>query len=62
MASMLTLLKKKEYNWIFCEGSEDYLYLKSYLKKSIPNLFILPFNGCGNIKKIYDFLRVPFSD
>lgn len=62
MASMLTLLKKKEYNWIFCEGSEDYLYLKSYLKNSIPNLFILPFNGCGNIKKIYDFLRVPFSD
>lgn len=62
MASMLTLLKKKNYNWIFCEGSEDYKYLKAYLKNSIPNLFILPFNGCGNIKKIFDFLHVPFSD
>ncbi|MDI3442881.1 AAA family ATPase [Serratia marcescens] len=62
MASMLTLLKKREYNWIFCEGSEDYLYLNAYLKNSIPNLFILPFNGCGNIKKIFDFLHVPFSD
>ncbi|WP_168403125.1 AAA family ATPase [Erwinia amylovora] len=62
MASMLTLLKKKAYNWLFCEGSEDYKYLKSYLKDSIPDLFILPFNGCGNIKKIYDFLHVPFSD
>ncbi|HID1684126.1 TPA: AAA family ATPase [Klebsiella pneumoniae] len=62
MASMLSLLKKNEYNWIFCEGSEDYLYLKSFLKDTIPNLFILPFNGCGNIKKIFDFLHVPFSD
>lgn len=62
MASMLSLLKKNEYNWIFCEGSEDYLYLKSFLKDTIPNLFILPFNGCGNIKKMFDFLHVPFSD
>lgn len=62
MASMLTLLKKKQYNWIFCEGSQDAMYLKSYLKDDIPNLFILPFNGCGNIKKIFDFLQVPFSD
>ncbi|QNK34789.1 AAA family ATPase [Serratia sp. JUb9] len=62
MASMLSLLKKNEYNWIFCEGSEDCLYLNSYLKDSIPNLFILPFNGCGNIKKIFEFLHVPFSD
>lgn len=62
MASMLTLLKKKDYNWIFCEGTEDYLYLSSYLSNKISNLYILPFNGCGNIKKIYDFLHVPFSD
>ncbi|MFV0262824.1 MAG: AAA family ATPase [Kluyvera sp.] len=62
MASMLTLLKKKKYNWIFCEGTEDYLYLRSYLANKIENLYILPFNGCGNIKKIYDFLHVPFSD
>lgn len=62
MASMLTLLKKKSYNWIFCEGTEDYLYLRRYLLGKIDDLYILPFNGCGNIKKIYDFLHVPFSD
>ncbi|HHU0777945.1 AAA family ATPase [Enterobacter roggenkampii] len=62
MASMLTLLKKKSYNWIFCEGTEDYLYLKRYLENRVNNLYILPFNGCGNIKKIFDFLQVPFSD
>lgn len=62
MASMLTLLKKKSYNWLFCEGTEDYQYLRCYLENKIENLYILPFNGCGNIKKIYDFLHVPFSD
>lgn len=62
MASMLTLLKKKNYNWLFCEGTEDYLYLKGLLDNKVDNLYILPFNGCGNIKKIYDFLHVPFSD
>ena len=37
-------------------------YLKRYLENRVNNLYILPFNGCGNIKKIFDFLQVPFSD
>ncbi|END2552082.1 TPA: hypothetical protein ACTY3W_003154, partial [Enterobacter roggenkampii] len=36
--------------------------LKRYLENRVNNLYILPFNGCGNIKKIFDFLQVPFSD
>lgn len=62
MSSMLSLLKQEEFNWIICEGYEDSLYLKHHLEGRIDNLHILPFNGCGNVKKLYGFLSVPFSD
>jgi energy-coupling factor transporter ATP-binding protein EcfA2 len=62
MSSMLSLLKKGRFNWLICEGYEDSLYLGAYLKKRIGCTYILPFNGCGNLKKLYQFLAVPFSD
>ena len=62
MTSMLSLLRNSHENWIICEGGEDAVYLGLYLKKKIPNLYILPFNGCGNIKKIFEFLSVPYGD
>lgn len=62
MSSMLSILKKEEVNWLICEGYEDAMYLSLYLKNKIPNTNILPFNGCGNVKKLYQFLSVPFSD
>lgn len=60
MSSVLSIVKKKDVKWIICEGYEDALYLKSYIKDE--NVVILPFNGNGNVKKIFDFLSVPFSD
>lgn len=62
MSSMLSLLKKSNKNWLICEGYEDALYLNLYLKDHLSNTQILPFNGCGNVKKLYQFLAVPFSD
>ncbi|PIB14080.1 hypothetical protein B853_16117 [Vibrio rotiferianus CAIM 577 = LMG 21460] len=62
MSSMLAILKSSNANWIICEGYEDALYLNLYLKDRVDNLNILPFNGCGNVKKLFRFLDVPFSD
>jgi ABC-type cobalamin/Fe3+-siderophores transport system ATPase subunit len=62
MTSMLSILKRKKYTWIICEGYEDSLYLNLYLKEYQEDTYILPFNGCGNIKKLYKLLSVPFDD
>lgn len=62
MSSMLAILKSSNANWIICEGYEDALYLNLYLKDRVDNLNILPFNGCGNVKKLFKFLDVPFSE
>jgi energy-coupling factor transporter ATP-binding protein EcfA2 len=62
MSSMLSILKNSPTNWLICEGYEDALYLNLYLKHDLPDIIILPFNGCGNVKKLFEFLSVPFSD
>lgn len=62
MSSMLSLLKKTNYTWIICEGTEDAKYISSHAGKFNDKLIILPFNGSGNVKKLYEFLKVPFSD
>ncbi|MBB1366423.1 AAA family ATPase [Pseudoalteromonas sp. SR44-5] len=62
MSSMLSILKNSDEKWLICEGSDDASYLQAYLKNRVNNLNIVPFNGCGNIKKLFDLLSVPFSD
>lgn len=62
MSSMLSILKNGYSNWLICEGYEDALYLSAHLGVVLKNTYILPFNGCGNVKKLYEFLSVPFSD
>lgn len=62
MSSMLSILKNSPTNWLVCEGYEDALYLNLYLKQDLPDIIILPFNGCGNVKKLFEFLSVPFRD
>lgn len=59
MTSLWGVIRKSKNNWIICEGYEDYLYLNFYLKDKISNLNILPLNGCGNVKKFYELLRIP---
>lgn len=62
MASLLSLIKQDAFNWIICEGYEDAEYLNFYLRNKLKDVYILPFNGCGNVKKLFNFLAVPFSD
>lgn len=62
MSSMLSLLKKTNYTWLICEGTDDAKYISSHTQHLNEKLIILPFNGSGNVKKLYDFLKVPFSD
>lgn len=64
MTSMLSILKSSQVNWLICEGYDDAAYLRSLLGGAVErnNINILPFNGCGNVKKLYEFLSVPFSD
>lgn len=67
MSAMLSILKKKPYTWIVCEGSDDARHLKHHLKPLLTdgefqNLICLPFNGSGNIKKLFDLLTLPFTD
>ncbi|HEY0922209.1 ATP-dependent nuclease [Rheinheimera pacifica] len=62
MSSIISAMKSNEENWIICEGVEDATYLKCYLSGKVGKLNIIPFNGCGNIRKLFKFLEVPFSD
>ncbi|WP_080697977.1 ATP-dependent nuclease [Aeromonas hydrophila] len=62
VSSMNSLLKSPDNNWLICEGSEDALYLNTYLKKQLFNVNIMPFNGCGNIRKLYKLLSASMSD
>ncbi|WP_404463489.1 ATP-binding protein [Vreelandella aquamarina] len=62
MGSMLSLLKVEGNSWLLCEGYEDAKYLNLYMRERVPGLVVLPFNGCGNLKRLYEFLSVPLSD
>ncbi|WP_054548392.1 AAA family ATPase [Vibrio splendidus] len=60
MSSILSIIKKTDINWLICEGYEDALYLNTYINND--KIIVLPFNGNGNVKKIFEFLSVPFGD
>jgi hypothetical protein len=60
-SSILSSMRADKTNWIICEGSDDKLYLKHYLK-DIKNLKIFSIGGCGNVSKLYKYLYIPFSE
>jgi len=62
ISSMLSILKTKQHNWIVCEGFDDVCYLKAHLDLDEGTTTIIPLNGCGNVVKLFKFLRVPFED
>lgn len=62
ISSMLSILKTKKHNWIICEGFDDACYLKAHLRTNETDTTIIPLNGCGNVIKLFKFLRVPFED
>lgn len=62
ISSMLSIIKYKKHNWIICEGFDDVCYLKAHLQIDDSDTTIIPLNGCGNVVKVFKFLRVPFED
>ena len=62
ISSMVSILKNKKHSWIVCEGYDDVCYLKAHLNIDESEVTIIPLNGCGNVVKVFKFLRVPFED
>lgn len=62
ISSMVSVLKNKKHSWIVCEGYDDVCYLRAHLNINESEVTIIPLNGCGNVVKVFKFLRVPFED
>ena len=59
-ASLISAYRNSECHWIIVEGVDDRLYLEYYLDD--PKLQILPLSGCGNVRKVYEYLFTPISN
>ena len=58
-SSLLYAFRNSTQNWILVEGYEDKRYLEYHLKD--PNIRIIPVGGCGNVKKLYEYLYIPMT-
>jgi hypothetical protein len=61
---VVSMLRDKPYNWIFCEGLSDKIYLSHYLFNLIENnnLRIVPLGGFKQVRRVYQYLSAPLSD
>lgn len=59
--SILSSMRADKTNWIICEGVDDKIYLKHYLK-DIKNLKIFSVGGCSKVIKLYKYLYIPLSE
>jgi predicted ATP-dependent endonuclease of OLD family len=63
--SIISALRaEKPYNYIFCEGSSDSIYLKHYLSYFLDNnnLRILPLGGCSEVIKLIKNISLILED
>lgn len=58
-SSLLYAFRNSTKHWILVEGYEDKRYLEYHLKD--PNIRIIPVGGCGNVKKLYEYLYIPMT-
>jgi ABC-type Mn2+/Zn2+ transport system ATPase subunit len=61
-SSIFTSLRTEGDNWLICEGPDDKNYLKYYLSDKIENLNIICVGGCGNVLKLYKYLKTPIDE
>lgn len=55
-SSLISYMRRNEQKkWIFCEGSDDKLYLQTMLK-NYKDIHIVPLGGCTNVVKLYRIL------
>ncbi len=59
-AAIISAYRNSKCHWLLVEGVEDKLYLQYYLNNE--NIQILPLSGCGNVKKVYEYLFTPVSN
>lgn len=61
---VVSMLRDKPYNWIFCEGLSDKIYLSHYFSSLVEggNLRIVPLGGFKQVRRVYDYLVAPLSD
>ncbi len=63
--SIVTSLQAEEpYNWLICEGSSEKIYFDFYFKDMIEknHLIILPVGSFKEVKRIFEYLELPFRD
>lgn len=58
-SSLLYAFRNSAQHWILVEGYEDKRYMEYHLKDS--NIRIIPVGGCGNVKKLYEYLYIPMT-
>lgn len=58
-SSLLYAYRNSGKHWLLVEGNEDKKYLNYYLQDKSIN--IIPLGGCGNVKKVYEYLFIPMS-
>lgn len=55
-SSLISYMRRNDqHKWIFCEGSDDKIYLQTMLN-DYNDLHIIPLGGCGNVVKMYQIL------
>lgn len=61
---VVSMLREDPYNWIFCEGLSDKIYLDHYLEPLLKsnNLRIVPLGGFKQVRRVYNYLVAPLSD
>lgn len=59
-----SVINKPFYNWLICEGSSEKIYFNYYFEEEIKNnrIRIVPVGGVREVKKIYNYLSIPFQD
>lgn len=59
-----SLIRSNPYNWIFCEGLSDKIYLDFYLGDLIENLNlrIVPLGGFKEVRRAFNYLQIPLDD
>lgn len=59
-----SIVRNDPYNWIFCEGTSDKIYLEFFLRDLIERkkLRIVPVGGFKEVRRIYEHLLAPMGD
>ncbi len=58
--SLLYAFRGSPKHWLLVEGYEDKKYIEYHLQSK--DVRIVPLGGCSNVRKVYEYLHVPFAD